>query len=106
MDSDRMGLRLEGEEIAASRRELVSEAVTPGTIQLPPSGALLILLRGCQTIGGYPKIAHVITSDLGYAAQLQPFDEVGFKLIDLEEARELLREREREIALFRAGLGA
>jgi antagonist of KipI len=107
MDSDRMGLRLEGEEIAsASRRELVSEAVTPGTVQLPPSGAPVVLLQGCQTIGGYPKIAHVITIDLGYAAQLQPLDEVRFELIELEEARRLLRKREREIALFRAGLEA
>jgi antagonist of KipI len=107
MDSDRMGLRLEGEEIAsASRRELVSEAVTQGTVQLPPSGAPVVLLQGCQTIGGYPKIAHVITVDLGYAAQLQPLDEVRFELIELEEARQLLREREREIALFRAGLEA
>jgi antagonist of KipI len=107
MDSDRMGLRLEGEEIAsASRRELVSEAVTPGTVQLLPSGAPVVLLQGCQTIGGYPKIAHVITVDLGYAAQLQPLDEVRFELIELEEARRLLRKREREIALFRAGLEA
>jgi antagonist of KipI len=107
MDSDRMGLRLEGEEIAsANRRELVSEVVTPGTIQLPPSGAPVVLLQGCQTIGGYPKIAHVITVDLGYAAQLQPLDEVRFELIELEEARQLLRKREREIALFRAGLEA
>jgi antagonist of KipI len=107
MNSDRMGLRLQGEEIAsASRRELVSEAVTPGTIQLPPSGAPVVLLQGCQTIGGYPKIAHVITVDLGYAGQLQPFDEVRFELVELEEARQLLREREREIALFRAGLEA
>jgi antagonist of KipI len=107
MDSDRMGLRLEGEEIAPdSRRELVSEAVTPGTIQLPPSGAPVVLLQGCQTIGGYPKIAHVITVDLGCAAQLQPLDEVRFELIELEQARELLRERERDIALFRVGLEA
>jgi antagonist of KipI len=107
MNSDRMGLRLQGEEIAsASRRELVSEAVTPGTVQLPPSGAPVVLLQGCQTIGGYPKIAHVITVDLGYAAQLQPLDEVGFELIELEEARQLLRKREREIALFRTGLEA
>jgi antagonist of KipI len=107
LHSDRMGLRLESEEIApASRRELVSEAVAPGTIQLPPSGAPLVLLQGCQTIGGYPKIAHVITVDLGYAAQLQPLDEVRFELIELEKARQLLREREREIALFRLGLEA
>jgi antagonist of KipI len=107
MNSDRMGLRLEGEEIVpAVRRELVSEAVTAGTIQLPPNGAPVVLLRGCQTIGGYPKIAHVITIDLGFAAQLQPLDEVRFGLIELEQARELLRERERDIALFRAGLKA
>jgi antagonist of KipI len=107
MNSDRMGLRLEGEEIVpTSRHELVSEAVTPGTIQLPPSGAPVVLLQGCQTIGGYPKIAHVITVDLACAAQLQSLDEVRFKLIELEEARQFLREREREIALFRVGLEA
>jgi antagonist of KipI len=66
----------------------------------------VVLLQGCQTIGGYPKIAHVITVDLGYAAQLQPLDEIGFELIELEEARQLLRARASEIALFRAGLEA
>jgi len=107
MNSDRMGMRLEGGEIVfANPRELVSEAVAPGAIQLPPGGAPVVLLGGCQTIGGYPKIAHVITVDLGYAAQLLPLDEVRFQLIELEEARELLRARERELALFRAGLGA
>ena len=107
MNSDRMGLRLEGGEIGSNNPpELVSEAVAPGTIQLPRSGAPVILLGDCQTIGGYRKIAHVITVDLGYAAQLQPLDEVRFELIELEESRELLRERERDIALFRAGLEA
>jgi len=105
MNSDRMGLRLEGSEVLSTNSpELVSEAVAPGTIQLPRSGAPVVLLGGCQTIGGYPKIAHVITVDLGYAAQLQPLDEVRFELIELEQARDLLRERERDIALFRAGL--
>jgi antagonist of KipI len=107
MNSDRMGLRLEGGEmLSANPRELVSEAVTPGTIQLPPSGAPVVLLGDCQTIGGYPKIAYVITVDLGYAAQLQPLDEVRFELIEFEKARDLLRERERDISLFRAGLEA
>ena len=70
MNSDRMGLRLEGGEILPGNPpELVSEAVAPGTIQLPPSGAPVVLLGDCQTIGGYPKIVHVITVDLGHAAQ-------------------------------------
>ena len=107
MNSDRMGLRLEGSEMVSTNPpELVSEAVAPGTIQLPRSGAAVVLLGDCQTIGGYPKIAHVITVDLGYAAQLQPLDEVRFELMELEQARDLLRERERDIALFRAGLEA
>jgi allophanate hydrolase subunit 2 len=48
----------------------------------------------------------VITVDLGHAAQLQPLDEVRFELIELEEARALLHDRERDVALFRAGLEA
>src|SRR5256885_2294509 len=81
MNSDRMGLRLEGGGILLGNpRELVSEEVDPGTIQLPPSGAPVVLLGDCQTIGGYPKIAHVITVDLGHAAQLQPLDEVRFEM--------------------------
>jgi antagonist of KipI len=107
MNSDRMGLRLEGGEIIRDNpQELVSEAVVPGTIQIPRSGAPLLLLGDCQTIGGYPKIAHVITVDFSQAAQLQPLDEVRFQLIELEAARELLLERERDIALFCTGLEA
>jgi antagonist of KipI len=107
MKSDRMGLRLEGPGVElCNRSELVSEAVAPGTIQLPPDGNLIMLLADCQTTGGYPKLAHVITVDLARAAQLQPMDEVAFELTTLEHARELLREREHDIALFRAGLEA
>ena len=107
MDSDRMGLRLEGNRIlTAKSQELPSEAVAPGTIQVPRDGGLIVLLAACQTIGGYPKIAHVITVDLARAAQLQPLDEVGFELITLAEAQELLLAQESDIALFRAGLQA
>jgi antagonist of KipI len=107
MNSDRMGLRLEGASIElCNGSELISEAVAPGTIQLPPGGDPIVLLADCQTIGGYPKLAHVITVDLSRAAQLQPMDEMDFELTTLEHARQLLREREHDIALFRAGLEA
>ncbi|MFL6529209.1 MAG: biotin-dependent carboxyltransferase family protein [Chthoniobacterales bacterium] len=104
-DSDRMGVRLEGPELRRSREsDLLSEAVAPGTIQVPPSGQPIILLGDCQTIGGYPKIAHVITVDLGAAAQLQAGDTVRFVEISLRDAQRLLRERERDLAMFRTGL--
>jgi antagonist of KipI len=104
-DSDRMGARLDGpalERIEAS--DLLSEAVAPGTLQVPPNGKPILLLGDCQTIGGYPKIAHVITVDLPIAAQLWPGDTVRFHEIPLAEAQELLREREEDFALFRVGL--
>jgi antagonist of KipI len=107
MNSDRMGLRLEGDQIlSAKAQELSSEAVAPGTIQVPRDGGPIVLLGDCQTIGGYPKIGHVITVDLARAAQLQPLDEVSFELITLAEAQELLLAQESNIALFRAGLQA
>src|SRR5204862_7774332 len=107
MNSDRMGLRLEGGEMVSTNpAELVSEAVAPGTIQLPHSGAPVVLLGDCQTIGGYPKIAHVITVDLGYAAQLQPLDEVRFGGIGVEVARDPFRARDRGVRLVRGGRAA
>ncbi|MEP6603086.1 MAG: biotin-dependent carboxyltransferase family protein [Spartobacteria bacterium] len=104
-DSNRMGARLEGAELKRKEDvDLVSEAVAPGTIQVPPNGQPIVLLGDCQTIGGYPKIAHVITIDLPIAAQLRAGDRVRFREIELIDAHRLLAERERDFACFRTGL--
>jgi antagonist of KipI len=104
-DSDRMGIRLSGPPLARSKNvDLVSEAVTPGTVQVPPGGNPILLLNDCQTIGGYPKIAHVITVDLGTGAQLCPGNHVQFNEISLREAHRLLLERARNLEQFRRGL--
>lgn len=104
-DSDRMGVRLEGPELKrVDESDLISEAVAPGTIQVPPSGMPILLLGDCQTIGGYPKIAHVITVDLGIAAQLRAGDHVRFSEVLLADAHRLLLEREREFERFRVGI--
>ena len=100
-----MGARLEGAELQRIEPgDLLSEAVTPGTLQVPPNGKPILLLGDCQTIGGYPKIAHVITVDLPIAAQLWPGSTVRFAEASLEEAQRLLREREEDFARFRVGL--
>jgi antagonist of KipI len=104
-DSDRMGVRLDGLDLERTdAAELLSEAVAPGTIQVPPNGKPILLLGDCQTIGGYPRIAHVITVDLSNAAQLWPGDQVRFYEVSLGEAQELLCEREKDFAWFRAGI--
>jgi antagonist of KipI len=104
-DSDRMGVRLDGPELKREEEtDLISEAVAPGTIQVPPSGKPILLLGDCQTVGGYPKIGHVITVDLGVAAQLRAGDGVRFSEVSVQDAHQLLMERERDLERFRIGL--
>lgn len=101
-DADRMGYRLEGEHVLTTKEkfDLLSEAVTFGTIQVPSSGHPIILMADRQTTGGYPKIAQVITVDLPKLAQLQPFAKIRFQLISLEEAQELIIQKENKIRLL------
>jgi antagonist of KipI len=104
-DSNRMGARLDGPLLwRADEGDLISEAVAPGTIQVPPNGKPILLLGDCQTIGGYPKIGHVITVDLPVAAQLCPGSQVRFREIPLGEAHRLFLERERELEMFSVGV--
>jgi antagonist of KipI len=104
-DSDRMGVRLDGPRLERSNEtDLVSEAVAPGTVQVPPSGKPILLLNDCQTIGGYPKLAHVITVDLPIAAELRPGDTVRFREVSLVDAHRVLNERERDLEQFRRGI--
>jgi antagonist of KipI len=105
LDSDRMGVRFDCPELKREDNvDLISEGVAAGTIQVPPSGKPILLLGDCQTIGGYPKIAHVITVDLGIAAQLRAGDQVRLSEVSLVDAHRLLLEREQQLELFRIGL--
>jgi antagonist of KipI len=71
---------------------------------VPSSGKPILLLGDCQTIGGYPKIAHVITVDFGIASQLRAGDHVRFSEVSQADAHRLLLERESELKRFRIGL--
>lgn len=93
--SNRMGLRLTGPPLLRRPGELVSEPVAPGAVQVTNDGQPLVLGVDGQTIGGYPKIAHVIRADLDLLAQLRPADHVQFRRVTLHEAEEAARERTR-----------
>ena len=89
-DSNRMGFRLSGLHVSLSeQREMLSTAVTRGTIQLLPDGNLIVLMADHQTTGGYPRIAHVISADLPSLAQQQPGKPFSFSMITLEEAEKI-----------------
>jgi biotin-dependent carboxylase-like uncharacterized protein len=91
--SNRMGVRLAGEPIPKRAGELVSEPVAAGAVQVTHDGRPVILGADGQTIGGYPKVAHVIRADLDRVGQLRPGDVVRFTEASTETAEVLNRER-------------
>ena len=81
--SNRMGYQLIQEPLKTLAKEnQLSSAVTAGTIQLLPSGQLVVLMAGHQTTGGYPRLAHVISADLPRLAQKGAGDSLRFTLTD------------------------
>ncbi|WP_085524291.1 biotin-dependent carboxyltransferase family protein [Tuberibacillus sp. Marseille-P3662] len=103
--SDRMGYRLKGSKLhLESKGDMISEAVSFGTIQVPAEGQPIVLLADRQTTGGYPKIGQVATVDLPYMAQLKPGDKVSFMEISLEAAQRLYLEQERKIQQLAQGI--
>lgn len=105
-DSNRMGFRLTGGPLfLAGSIELLSSAVSFGTLQLLPDGQMIVLMADHQTSGGYPRIAHVVTRDLPLLAQLGPNDRVAFQLVTIEDAEGLAMKFESEINLLKVGCG-
>jgi biotin-dependent carboxylase-like uncharacterized protein len=105
MNSDRMGMRLDGSLLAhRDSYNIVSDGVPTGAIQVPGSGQPILLLNDHQTTGGYPKIATVISADLPIAGRLYPGDNLRFLTVSVEEAEIASREREREIDAMLAAL--
>jgi antagonist of KipI len=97
-DSNRVGCRLEGEALELMEPvEMVSEACAAGTVQLPPSGQPIALAVEHPVSGGYPRIGQIAAVDLPRLAQRRPGDALRFVPCTLEEARQALRERERQL---------
>lgn len=95
-ESDRMGYRLEGPHVhALSRGDQLSEPSPCGSLQVPPGGEPILLMADCQTMGGYPVVATVISADLGLAGQLGPGDAVTFSVCSRQEALAALIAQER-----------
>ncbi|MHB1502322.1 MAG: biotin/lipoyl-containing protein [Candidatus Dormibacteria bacterium] len=97
--SDRLGLRLHGPAISDTpvRGDHLSEGMAIGSIEVAPSGELLVLLKARGSIGGYSTLAHVAAVDWPTLGQLGPGDEVRFVEVGAAGALNLLQERE---ALF------
>jgi antagonist of KipI len=104
--SNRMGVRLVGEPIPKRAGELVSEPVAAGAVQVTHDGRPIVLGVDGQTIGGYPKVAHVIRADLDRIGQLRPGTVVRFELVSADDAEALNREKWAELNRWLGRLSA
>ncbi|MCK0197304.1 biotin-dependent carboxyltransferase family protein [Ancylobacter sp. 6x-1] len=98
-EADRMGMRLSGPAFSFVRgADIVSDGIATGSIQVPGSGQPIVLLVDHQTIGGYAKVATVISADLPAAGRLLPGASLRFVAVSVAEAEEARRQLEAEIA--------
>ena len=101
-NTDRMAMRLGGRVLAHSRGfDIVSDAVAPGSIQVPGNGQPFVLLADRQTTGGYPKIATVISADLPALARLPVGAKVAFEAVTVEAAEAARRDFIAELAAMK-----
>jgi biotin-dependent carboxylase-like uncharacterized protein len=95
--SNRMGLRLGGAALTLPEREMVSEPVCPGSVQVTRDGQCIVLGVDGQTIGGYPKIAQVVSADLDKLGQLRPGESIRFERVTLDVTEALYRAKQAEL---------
>ncbi|GGF74844.1 allophanate hydrolase [Terasakiella brassicae] len=107
--SDRMGARLEGGSLRHKKdkgSQIISDGVVPGAIQVPGNGQPIVLLNDGQTVGGYPKIATVISTDLHLIANSLPGTEFCFEAVSAHEACVIARQAREELERMKRSIVA
>ena len=101
-ESDRMGYRLEGKALTfINSADIISDAIALGSVQVPASGKPIVLLSDRQTVGGYAKIATVISVDIPVIAQCKMGDKVRFVQVSVAAAQKLYRKQQKQYVAWR-----
>ena len=87
-----MGFRMEGEKITPKIIDLPSESLAYGTVQVPKQGLPILLMKDCQTIGGYSKLGYLPAVDSFKIAQLRPKQKISFSEETAENSQAELKE--------------
>jgi len=106
-DSNRMGYRLNGPIIEhEGDGNIISDGIVTGSVQVPTAGLPIIMLAERQTVGGYTKIATVITVDLPKVGQCRPGDSIRFQAVDIDTAQKLYADEQEALAKIEQDLQA
>ena len=90
--TDRMGMRLEGQILEnIENTNIKSEGIVKGVMQVASDGNPIIMLADHGTIGGYPKIANIISADFDKLSQAVPGSKITFEEVNLKEAENLFK---------------
>ena len=90
--TDRMGMRLEGQILEnIENTNIKSEGIVKGVMQVASDGNPIIMLADHGTIGGYPKIANIISADFDKLSQAIPGSKITFEEVNLKEAENLFK---------------
>ncbi|KAA1242646.1 biotin-dependent carboxyltransferase family protein [Aquimarina sp. RZ0] len=79
-DRNRMAIPLE-RLLVNDLPSMLTSPVLPGTVQLTTSGKLIVLMRDCQTTGGYPRVLQLTQESINIIAQKRPNEEIQLKLV-------------------------
>ena len=78
-NNNRMAIQL-NEEVKNNLDSIITGPVIPGTVQLTPAGKLIVLMKDCQTTGGYPRVLHLSEKSLNIISQKLMGESVNFSL--------------------------
>jgi antagonist of KipI len=99
--ANRMGYYLHGQPLdIEDAGELISSAVSFGSVQLLPNGQLIVLGADHQATGGYPVIAHVVSAHHSIFSQLKPGDSITFEITTQVTAESLFAEQQKDLLLL------
>jgi antagonist of KipI len=100
-NADRMGYRMDGPQLEfKEKKDLISEPINLGAIQVPPDGKPIILMADRQTTGGYPKIGQIVMSDIPHLAQLLPGRSIRFKSVTMADAESSFMREEQYLGML------
>ncbi len=78
--NSRMGYQIETTIALSHEIEMLTSSVMPGTVQLTQSGKLIVLMKDCQTTGGYPRVLQLTEKGIAAFAQKNTFQKIYFKI--------------------------